>query len=78
MGETLFLIYSTRSQGFVYRNGTYGTEVPNARQFGEAEAFEYCKRGAPKDGASPLFPIPVYAYIAVNGPIAAVVQENRE
>lgn len=42
--EPTYYIYSTRAQGWVYRNSTYGTELEKAKSFGAAEAFEYCKR----------------------------------
>lgn len=66
MGPT-YIIYSLRAQGFVNRNGTYGSQVSEAREFSPAEAIEYCKRARPNDGDSPLIPVDRNLYTEING-----------
>lgn len=63
----LYLLYSARAQGWVYRNGTYGTLSAEARQFTAEEAVEYAKRAMPKEGASSLFPVSVSLLTSIQG-----------
>lgn len=53
----VILLYSLRAHGYVYPNGTYGTQINDARRFTGPEAIEYAKRHINHEGASILIPI---------------------
>lgn len=54
------VLYSLRSQGWVYNNGGYGSLAAEARIFTEDEAIAYAKRALPIDGPSNLIPVPLH------------------
>ncbi len=67
MIPTNIVLYSLRAQGFVTPNGTYSSQIKDARLFTEAEAVAYAKRAAPLEGPSPLIPVERDVYTQING-----------
>lgn len=58
----LYIIYSLRAQGWVYRNGGYGSLYTEAKDFTRGEAVAYAKRAGSPQEPSPLIPVPLQMY----------------